>query len=199
MNLNRLRNLSPRGVTIIRSLMTLALPIVAVLAMVGMSQVPMASSTSPAARTMMVVVWVGFLWFLGVSLSIMVNRAAEALHSLPHPRPQPARRFQPRLWPPQLTHQRKLQPKHRSLTLLRHHTAQLHRAGLLNAYPRAGWVQARLRRSSSSVKHLPLRQKSRFVLSHLRAYRLQSVQVRTAHISSVLPPHQMNKVTGYWA
>ena len=187
-NLNRLRNLSPRGVTIIRSLMTLALPIVAVLAMVGMSQVPMASSTSPAARTMMVVVWVGFLWFLGVSLSIMVNRAAEALHSLPHPRPQPARRFPPRPWPPVLSHLRKLQ---RPL-YLEPQWLQIRRGWSLARPPVP--QQARLRRlhQPQPAKSLQLKYRASYVLTHMRAYRLTPIRERR------LSPHQMNTITHGW-
>ena len=190
-NPKRLKLLSART---IHSLTILALPIAAVLAMGGMSMVRMAPSTSAAVRIMMAVVWVGILWFLGVSLARMVALAAEVLHQLLHPRPQPVPRFQPRLWPPQLTHQRKLQPKHRSLTLLRHHTAQLHRAGLLNVYPRAGWVQARLRRQPpyATVKNLPLHPHQKYALSHLRAYRLASVRQRR------FSPQQMSQMIGQW-
>ena len=188
-NPNRLKLLSART---IHSLTILALPIAAVLAMGGMSMVRTAPSTSAAVRIMMAVVWVGILWFLGVSLARMVALAAEVLHQLLHPRPQPVPRFQPRLWPPQLTHQRKLQPKHRSLTLLRHHTAQLHRAGLLNVYPRAGWNQALLRQSLSPVKSLPLSYHAQYVLTHMRAYRLSPLQERR------LSPHQMNTITHGW-
>ena len=119
-----------RSVPIMRFSTLMAMTMLALLALVGTSLVMPGPFTSHVLRIMMVLLWGLILWFLGVSVALMVNRVAERLSERLRLLLQIRRLHQPRLWPPVPSRARRLQ--------MDRETPPIHRTRLVSQRIRQG-------------------------------------------------------------